>query len=121
MNQIFGIGIPTAQIVLELNLSESEQKKIANKIIRGKSVTSLQHFIAAGEDQQGAVIISDGQNEKYFLGDWKFKKTVDHKYHYENYFDFTPICEINGVNIITVDEFTGERYLFFTLKNYKKL
>ncbi len=122
MNIIFGTHIHKAQLVMELNISQLDDKKIADKIIQGNTVISIQHFIAGDETPEAAVIIWDGEDlESAFIGFWKLDHSVQNKYIFENYFQFTAKCEVKSFALEIVDENTDEHYLYYTFNNYKKL
>jgi len=104
MKIIFGTNIHKAQLVMELDISQSDEKKIANKIMQRKAVTSIQHFIAGIETPEAAVNIWDGGNLKQVLiGSWKLNHSVKNKFNFENYFQFTPMCEVKPFALETVN------------------
>jgi len=118
----FGTNINRVQLVMELDIAQPDEKKIANKLMQGKSVISLQHFIAGIETPEAAVIIWDGPKLlKSLFGSWDFHHVINGKSCYENYLQFTPQFDIKVVTLKTVDEVTDEHYLYFTFNNYKKL
>jgi hypothetical protein len=118
----FGTNIHRVQLVMELDIAQPDEKTIANRLMQGKSVISIQHFIAGVETTEAAVIVWDGKDLiKVFIGRWKFDHLVNNKSFYENYFQFTPVCEVKPFGLETVNEHTDEYYLYFTFNNYKKL
>ena len=122
MKTTFGMEIHRAQVVMELDISQLDDKNIANKIMQHKTVISLQHFIAGGANDNAAVIIWDGKKPiKKIIGKWEFHHTADKKNYYSNYFRFTPICDVKSCALEIVDEDTDERYLYYTFNEYKKL
>lgn len=122
MKLLFGTFIHKSPLVMELDSARKENRKIANKIIQNKSVTSIQHFIAGGSDENAAVIIWDGNAPvKKIIGNWEFDHTVNEGNSYTNYFRFTPICDVKSWALETVDEDTDEHYLYYTFNDYKKL
>lgn len=122
MNLIFGTNIHRVQLVMELDIAQPDEKKIANKIMQRKAVTSIQHFIAGTAIPEAAVNIWDGGNLKQVLiGSWKLNHSVKNNFFFENYFLFSPVCEVKPFALETVDEDTDEHYLYYTFNNYKKL
>lgn len=122
MKLLFGAFIHKSQLVLELDVARKEDHKIGKKIMQHKPVTSIQHFIAGGANENGAVIIWDGNTPvKNIIGKWEFDHTVNEGIFYTNYFRFTPIRDVKSFALETVDENTDEHYLYYTYNEYKKL
>ena len=122
MKITFGTNIHKAQLVMELDISQPDEKRLSNKILRHKPVISIQHFLAGGANENAAVIIWDGNTPvKKIIGKWKFGHTVNKKNTYTNYFRFTPFCDVESFALETVDEDTDEHYLYYTFNDYKKL
>jgi len=122
MKLLFGAFIHKSQLAMELDETRKEDHKIANKIMQHKPVTSIQHFIAGGADENAAVIIWDGNTPvKKIIGNWEFDHTVNEGNSYTNYFRFTPVCDVKSFALETVDEDTDEHYLYYTFNDYKKL
>jgi len=122
MKIIFGTNIHRAQLVMELDVSQPNEKKIVDKIMQGRAVISIQHFIAGTATPEAAVIIWDGQKLlKSKFGSWDFHHKINGKFSYANYLQFTPQFDIKAFALETVDESTDEHYLYFTFNNYKKL
>lgn len=122
MKITFGTNINRVQLVMELDISQPDEKKIANKLMQGKSIISIQHYIAGNETPEAAVVIWDGQKLiKSLFGSWDFHHVINGKFSYTNYLQFTPQFDIKAVTLKTVDEVTDEHYLYFTFNNYKKL
>jgi len=118
----FGTNINRVQLVMELDIAQPDEKKIANKIMQGKSIISIQHFIAGTSIPEAAVVIWDGQKLlKSLFGSWDFHHKINGKYSHTNYLQFTPQFGIKVCALETVDENTDEHYLYFTFNNYKKL
>ncbi|MBK9097811.1 MAG: hypothetical protein IPM14_06700 [bacterium] len=73
MKIVFGTGLHKAQLVMELDITQPDEKKLADRIMNGKSITSIQHFIAGTDTPEGAVIIwNDKQAIKKLLGNGNF-------------------------------------------------
>lgn len=107
---------------MELDATKKTDAKIVDKILQHKPVTSIQHFIAGGADENAAVIIWDGNTPvKKIIGNWEFDHTVNEGNSYTNYFCFTPVCDVKSFALETVDEDTNEHYLYYTFNDYKKL
>ena len=118
----FGTNINRVQLVMELDIAQPDERKISNKLMKGKSVISIQHLIAGTAAPEAAVIIWDGQKLiKSLFGSWDFHHQISGKCCYENYLQFTPQIDIKTVKLDTVDVSTDEHYLYFTFLNYKKL
>ena len=118
----FGTNINRVQLVMELDIAQPDEKKIANKLLQGKSVISIQHFIAGTATPEAAVVIWDGQKLlKSLFGSWDFHHEINGKFSYTNYFQFIPQFDIKTVTVHTVDTSTDEHYLYYTFNNYKKL
>lgn len=122
LNILFGAFIHKSQLAMELDVATKIDKKIADKIMLNKSVTSIQHFIAGDENENAAVIIWDGNTPvKKIIGNWRFDHTVNKGNSYTNYFCFRPICDVKSFALETIDEDTDEHYLYYTYNDYKKL
>ena len=122
MKLLFGAFIHKAQLVMELDISQPDEKKLGQKIIRGIPVNSIQHFIAGGATEDAAVIIWDGSSPiKKIIGKWEFDNTINEGKFYTNYFRFTPVCDVKSCALETLDEDTNEHYLYYTFNEYKKL
>jgi hypothetical protein len=115
MNTIFGIKLHKAQVVMQLNISKSDEKRTANKIMQRKPVISIQYFISADPTDDAAVIIlKDKTPVKKIIGKWEYHHTVDEGIFYTNYFRFTPVCDVKFCRLETVDIDTDEHYLYYT-------
>lgn len=122
MKIVFGTGLHKAQLVMELDITQPDEKKLADRIMNGKSITSIQHFIAGTDTPEGAVIIwNDKQAIKKIVGEWRLSRTVSKGNFTTNYFRFIPKYEVKSVFLETVDIMTDEEYLYYTFSNYTKL
>lgn len=122
MKIVFGTGLHKAQLVMELDITQPDEKKLADRIMNGKSITSIQHFIAGTDTPEGAVIIwNDKQPIKKIIGQWQHWKSVSNGNFTTNYFRFTPRFEVKSFFIEIADMMTDEEYLYYTFNNYTKL
>ena len=122
MNLTYGLKFHNAQLVLELDISEPADKKIAGKILKGEPVISSQHFIAGGETDEAAVIILNGNDLiQSIVGTWDLHHSIQNKISYTNYSKFTHKYEVCAFFLEPIDSITNEYYLYFTFDNYKKL
>lgn len=117
-----GIRFHKSQLAMELDISQPEDRKIADKILQKSTVISIQHFIAEVKSKEAAVIIGDGKDIVHsVLGDWEFNHSVQDKVSFTNYFRFVPKYDVYAFFLETIDPDTDEQYLYYTFTNYKKL
>ncbi len=118
MNIIFECKFLEAQTVMILLILVSEDKKIIDKILSGKSVTRITNSIVnVTTDLVAAQIWGRLKLDKTVLGDWTFSHTNGGKYYYR----FTPKFEVNKLVYEVQDQNSGEYYGYYTFNNYKKL
>lgn len=118
MKLLFEASLHRVHIAKHLEIGITEEKALAEKILRGQSIITNTEYVVNVETELVAARIWDGKVLLYtILGEWQF----DHKNKNVNYFKFRPRLEIKKSLFVRDGRNIGKCFLYYTFNKYNQL